>query len=67
MSQCFLDKDRECSAECIAHAGPPESLGGRPQCTFLNAATAVLRFCWNQTTETAVVRHPVSAPPPEVT
>jgi len=64
MAQCFLDKDRTCQGECIAHSGGPDIAGGKPKCALLAAVTGLHDLL---TGKTMTVRHPVSAPPPEVT
>lgn len=63
MAQCFLDKDRTCQGECIAHQGQPDISGGKPRCLLLEMAKGVLDLL---TGNTMTVRHPISAPPPEV-
>lgn len=61
--QCFLDKERTCDRDCMAHVG-----GNEDQCTFIAAADTaiVMGHAATRAATKKVVKHPESAPPPEV-
>ena len=66
MAYCFLDKDRKCTEECMAYTGEPydEVCEAKPKCLLLETAGGLSDML---TGKTMTVKHPVSAPPPEIT
>ena len=59
MAHCFLDKNRGCSADCMAYSGTPT----QQKCVLLEVTADLTDML---TGKIMTVKHPVSAPPPEI-
>lgn len=62
MSECFLNEERACDAECMAFGTVPAVRGAKPTCLIIDSLVKLAA----QFNRTPVVQHPQSAPPPKV-